>query len=115
MGAVAVTMIVLSRGAPVKASLDAGLSNAAQQPSYGTRKRRPGDSVPLQHGRSASEVCAADFRIAQKLRTCAGHADPAGFNDVSAIRDLKSAHRVLLDQQNRGALGTNRLDRLKGG
>src|SRR5438067_2156541 len=65
--------------------------------------------------RLPAEVSLLDLGISPEGGTGAAQEDAPGLDDVSAVRDLERAQRVLLDQQNRDAIVVDLLDDVEHG
>src|SRR5438445_4063139 len=65
--------------------------------------------------RLPAEVSLLDLGISPEGGTGAAQEDAPGLDDVSAVRDLERAQRVLLDQQNRDAIVVDLLDDVEDG
>jgi hypothetical protein len=59
-----------------------------------------------------TEIACPDLRILQQTLAGIGQNNAAGFDHVSAARNLEGELRVLLDQKNGDSVGTKMLDRL---
>src|SRR2546430_2237301 len=59
---------------------------------------------------SSTEVGFLDLRISPKGGSSPAEQDAAGLDDVSTVRDLERAQRVLLDEQYRDAIVVDLLD-----
>src|SRR5438874_5459511 len=65
--------------------------------------------------RLPAEVSLLDLGISPEGGTGAAEEDAPGLDDVSAVRDLERAQRVLLDQQDRDAIVMDLLDDVEDG
>src|SRR2546430_16894535 len=71
--------------------------------------------VPPRKPRLPAEVSLLDLGISPEGGTGAAEEDAPGLDDVSAVRDLERAQRVLLDQQDRDAIVMDLLDDVEDG
>src|SRR5438105_3497774 len=63
----------------------------------------------------AAEIGFLHVRVSAQARAGPAEQNATGFHDIGTVRDLESAQRILLDQQNRYAFAVDPLDDLEDG